>query len=34
VRGAHVAVDGEQWQALVLGLPWRHVGAAGAISVL
>ena len=34
LRGPHVAVDSEQWQALVLGLPWQHVGAAGAISVL
>jgi transposase len=34
VRGPHVTLDGEQWQALVLGLPWQHVGAAGAISVL
>lgn len=29
-----LALDGEQWQALVPGLPWQHVGAAGAISVL
>ena len=34
VCGAHVALDDEQWQALVLGLPWRNVGAAGTISVL
>jgi len=34
LRGPHIAVDSEQWQALVLGLPWQHVGAAGAISVL
>lgn len=33
-RGPHKALDTEQWQALVLGLPWQHVGAAGAISVL
>lgn len=34
LRGPHVAVDSDQWQALALGLPWQHVGAAGAISVL
>lgn len=34
LRGPHVALDSEQWQALVLGLPWQHVGAAGAIAVL
>ncbi len=34
LRGAYLAVDSEQWQALVLGLPWQHVSAAGAISVL
>ena len=31
---AHASLDSEQWQALVLGLPWQHVGAAGVISVL
>lgn len=34
IHGPHMSLDGEQWQALVLGLPWQHVGAAGAISVL
>lgn len=34
IQGSHVTLDGEQWQALVLGLPWQHVGAAGAITVL
>ncbi|HHM4870126.1 TPA: IS66 family insertion sequence element accessory protein TnpB [Pseudomonas aeruginosa] len=34
MRGPHVGLDSEQWQALVLGLPWQHVGVAGAISVL
>jgi len=34
LRGPHVAVDSEQWLALVLCLPWPHVGAAGVISVL
>ncbi|MDH0094924.1 IS66 family insertion sequence element accessory protein TnpB [Achromobacter mucicolens] len=34
IQGPHMALDDEQWQALVLGLPWQHVGAAGAISVL
>jgi hypothetical protein len=29
-----MALDSEQWQALVLGLPWQHVGTAGAITVL
>lgn len=33
-QGSHVALDPEQWQALVLGLPWQHVGSAGVISVL
>lgn len=32
LHGAHVPLDNEQWQALVLGLPWQHVGSA--ISVL
>ncbi|MCZ8400552.1 IS66 family insertion sequence element accessory protein TnpB [Achromobacter xylosoxidans] len=34
IHGPHMALDGEQWQALVLGLPWQPVGAASAISVL
>lgn len=34
LHSAHASLDSEQWQALVLGLPWQHVGAAGAISVL
>ncbi|WP_278484532.1 IS66 family insertion sequence element accessory protein TnpB [Achromobacter insolitus] len=34
IHGPHMALDGEQWQALVLGLPWQHVGAGGAISML
>ncbi|RBL82391.1 hypothetical protein DDE05_38040 [Streptomyces cavourensis] len=33
-HGRHMALDSEQWQALVLGLPWQRVGVAGAISVL
>lgn len=33
-QGSHLALDAEQWQALVLGLPWQHVGSAGTISVL
>lgn len=31
-RGPHLALEPEQWQALVLGLPWQQV--AGTISVL
>jgi hypothetical protein len=27
-------LDNEQLQALVLGLPWQHVGAGGAITLL
>lgn len=34
VHGPQVSLDTEQWQALVLGLPWQHVGQAGTISVL
>ncbi|MBQ2649355.1 MAG: IS66 family insertion sequence element accessory protein TnpB [Achromobacter sp.] len=34
IHGPQIALDDEQWQALVLGLPWQSVGAAGAISVL
>lgn len=34
IHGPHVALDAQQWQALVLGLPWQHVGAGGVISVL
>lgn len=34
LRGPHLAANGEQWQALMLGLPWQYGGAAGAISVL
>ncbi|MEE9927329.1 IS66 family insertion sequence element accessory protein TnpB [Microvirgula aerodenitrificans] len=30
--GPHLALEPEQWQALVLGLPWQQV--AGTISVL
>jgi transposase len=26
LQGAHVSLEPEQWQALVLGLPWQHVG--------
>ncbi len=33
-RGSEVELDTEQLQALVLGLPWQRVGAAGAITVL
>ena len=33
-HGSEVELDGEQLQALVLGLPWQRVGAAGAITVL
>ena len=34
MHGPHVGLDTEQWHALVLGLPWQHVGSAGTISVL
>lgn len=34
MHGPHRELDAAQWQALVLGLPWQHVGAAGTISVL
>lgn len=34
MHGPKLVLDDEQWQALVLGLPWQSVGAAGAISVL
>ncbi|WP_338617118.1 IS66 family insertion sequence element accessory protein TnpB [Pigmentiphaga sp. CHJ604] len=30
----NVALDLEQWEALILGLPWQRVGSSGAISVL
>ena len=33
-HGSEVELDTEQLQALVLGLPWQRVGAAGAITVL
>ncbi len=33
-HGSEVELDPEQLQALVLGLPWQRVGAAGAITVL
>ncbi len=34
MHGPHIELDAAQWHALVLGLPWRHVGSAGTISVL
>lgn len=34
MQGSHLVLDRDQWHALVLGLPWQHVGAAGTISVL
>ena len=34
LNGPHVELDTTQWHALVLGLPWQHVGSAGTISVL
>jgi transposase len=33
-HGSEVELDTEQLQALILGLPWQRVGAAGAITVL
>lgn len=33
-HGSEVELDTEQLQALVLGLPWQRVGAAGATTVL
>ncbi len=33
-HGAQMALDSEQLQALVLGLPWQRVGAGGAITLL
>ena len=33
-HGSEVELESEQLQALVLGLPWQRVGAAGAITVL
>ena len=33
-RGKHLAVDEEQLQALVQGLPWQRLGEAGVIRVL
>ena len=32
--GKVASIDAEQWQALVLGLPWQRVGRAGAITVV
>ncbi|WP_148087265.1 IS66 family insertion sequence element accessory protein TnpB [Pigmentiphaga humi] len=34
VHGPQVSLDTEQWQALVLGLPWQHVGQASTISIV
>ena len=33
-HGTEMALDAEQLQALVLGLPWQRVGSGGAITVL
>ena len=33
-HGTEVALDAEQLQALVLGLPWQRVGSGGSITVL
>ena len=33
-HGAQMALDTEQLQALVLGLPWQRVGAGGSITLL
>src|SRR3990167_6164466 len=33
-HGCEIALDAEQLQALVLGLPWQRVGASGAITLL
>ncbi|WP_374761378.1 IS66 family insertion sequence element accessory protein TnpB, partial [Pseudomonas sp. sp1636] len=33
-HGCEIALDAEQLQALVLGLPWQRVGANGAITLL
>lgn len=33
-HGSEVALDAEQLQALVLGLPWQRVGSSGSITVL
>ena len=33
-HGAEMALDAEQLQALVLGLPWQRVGAGSAITLL
>ncbi|MGO4003390.1 IS66 family insertion sequence element accessory protein TnpB [Pseudomonas fluorescens] len=33
-QGCEMALDAEQFHALVLGLPWQRVGAGGAITLL
>jgi transposase len=33
-EGRAIALDEEQLQALVVGLPWQHAGGAATISVL
>ena len=33
-QGCEMELDNEQFQALVLGLPWQRIGAGGAITLL